>query len=119
MKSIYRLLALSVLFFVGGCGYGERDIIVENCGEPIEITDCHWRGQLFHCDIKNMTDTVYPGIPVWLYDLQGEAIEFEPYRYAVGLKPGDVVRQKLPITKYNEPVAGKVVFCSSDPAQKQ
>ena len=102
-----------------GCGVGEREITVENCGEPIEISDCKWKGQLFTCLIKNPTDTTYAGVPLWQYDKDGNLFEKAPYRYAAGLKPGQEIRQKLPVAKYGDTSTTKIVFCRTDPRKTQ
>lgn len=110
--------ALTLLMFAG-CGVGEREIIVENCAEPIEISDCKWKGQLFSCLIKNQGDTIYAGTSIWKYDADGAPLEHTPYQYATGLKPGATTRQKLPVTKYNKDTTAKIIFCKSDPQRMQ
>lgn len=101
--------------FLSGCGVGERSIVVENCGEPIEVSDCKWKGQLFSCLVKNTSDETYKGTPVWRYDEQEQDLGYAPYKYGVGLKPGEQVREKLPVTKYNKDTTVKIIFCSKQP----
>ena len=115
MTSERLLAACCLLPFVTACGIGERAITVENCGEPIEISDCKWKGQLFTCLVENKSDDIYRGTPVWKYDLQGNSLGYAPYKYAVGLKPGKKVREKLPVTKYNQDTTAKVIFCNRQP----
>lgn len=114
---LWFTMLFSSVFLLSGCSVGEREIIVENCGEPIEINDCKWKGQLFSCNITNNSDALYKGSPIWLYDAEDKLLISEPYLYATGLKPGAMVRQKLPLTKYGDTSAVKVVFCRKDPQQ--
>lgn len=102
---------------ISGCGVGEREITVENCGEPIQISDCKWKGQLFSCVIENRSQGTYSGTPVWKYDAKGKLLDKDPYTYASGLKPGASTRQKLPVQKYNNDTTVKIVFCRKAPGQ--
>lgn len=117
MKHITLFFAIFIVLFVIGCGVGERDISVENCGEPIDITECKWKGQLFTCVIKNTGDATFMGVPVWRYDKDHQQLEKSPYRYAAGLKPGERTRQKLPVTKYGKDSTAKIIFCRTDPEE--
>ncbi len=116
MKYLPLLASLSALALIAGCSFGEREITVENCGEPIEISDCRWKGQLFTCMVTNKSAETYRGVPIWKYDEQGNLLEKAPYVYAAGILPGDNSRIKLPITKYNKDLTVKVVFCRKQPA---
>jgi hypothetical protein len=115
MKFILSFTALLSLTMTSGCGVGERDITVENCGEPVEISDCKWKGQLFSCLIMNNSAEIYRGISIWKYDADNQPLENAPFRYAVGLKPGDQSREKLPVTKYGKDTTVKVIFCNRRP----
>ena len=107
---------LIILTLLSACSVGEREITVENCGEPIEITDCRWKGQLFTCVVSNRSSDTFKGVPVWKYDEQGSLLDKAPYRYAAGLLPGDSSRIKLPVTKYNKDRTVKIIFCRNQPA---
>lgn len=112
LKFFFSLTSLALL---SACGVGERQIVVENCGEPIEISDCRWKGQLFTCVVTNRSSETYKGVPVWKYDEQGALLDKAPYRYAAGLLPGDSSREKLPVTKYNKDRTTKIIFCRRQP----
>lgn len=114
MKLEHSLFVI-ILAFMSGCSVGEREIIVENCGEPITITDCKWKGQLYTCVVTNNSSDTYKGTPIWKYDEEGNLLEKAPYRYATGLLAGNSSREKLPITKYNKDKTVKVVFCRNQP----
>lgn len=105
------------LVLLASCGYGERVIQVENCGEPIQVSNCRWKGQLFNCDIENTGNTAYKGTSVWRFDHDGAALEAAPYRYAIGLQPGKQVTVQLPVTKYNQDTTARVIFCSTRPPE--
>ncbi len=112
-----RLLFLSVIAItLNSCGVGERQISVENCGEPIVISDCKWKGQLYTCVIKNTSNEIYPGVNIWKFDQNDQPLEQAPYTYGTGLKPGDHRREKLPVTKYGKDPTAKVIFCRKKPA---
>jgi hypothetical protein len=115
MKPEFSFITI-MLVLLSACSVGEREIIVENCGEPIEITDCQWKGQLFTCVVTNQSADTYKGVPIWKYDEQGTLLDKAPYRYATGLLPGDSSREKLPVTKYNKDRTVKIVFCRQQPA---
>ena len=115
MKLEISLLTI-ILALLSACSVGEREIIIENCGEPIEITDCKWKGQLFTCVVTNRSTDTYKGVPIWKYDGQGALLDKAPYRYATGLLPGDSSREKLPVTKYNKDQTVKIIFCRKQPA---
>jgi len=104
------------LVLLSACGVGEREIVVEHCDEPIEISDCKWKGQLFTCVVTNRSAETYKGVPVWKYDEQGTLLDKAPYRYAAGLLPGDSSRIKLPATKYNKDRTTKIIFCRRQPS---
>jgi len=108
--------AAIILALLSACSVGEREIIVKNCGEPIEITDCQWKGQLFTCVVTNRSTDTYKGVPIWKYDEQGTLLDKAPYRYASGLLPGESSREKLPVTKYNKDRTVKIIFCRRQPA---
>lgn len=118
MHNTKILLSFFALLAIAGCGVGEREITIQNCGEPIEITDCKWKGQLFTCLIENKTDATFAGVPIWRYDENGVLLEKAPYRYAAGLKSGGKTRQKLPVTKYGKDNTAKIVFCRVDPEKR-
>jgi hypothetical protein len=113
LKFSFTVMSLALL---SGCSFGEREIMVENCGEPIEISDCQWKGQLFTCMVTNRSADTFRGVPVWKYDEQGKLLDKAPYRYAAGLLPGDSSREKLPVTKYNKDQTVKIIFCRKQPA---
>ncbi len=114
-----KVYLFSLFAFLGltGCGVGERDIVVENCEDSIVISDCKWKGQLYTCLFKNKADTAFTGASIWKYDENGMALDIAPYRYAVGLKPGESVREKLPVTKYGKDPTAKIIYCSSNPGK--
>jgi len=118
MKYIHPLIALVIVSTLNSCGVGERQISVENCGEPIAVSECKWKGQLFTCLIKNTSDEIYPGINIWKFDQNGQPLEQAPYTYATGLKPGQQRREKLPVTKYGKDPTVKVIFCRKNPVAK-
>ena len=109
-------LLVTTLALISACAVGEREIIVENCGEPIEVSDCRWKGQLFTCLVTNSSSDTFKGVPIWRYDEQGALLEKAPYRYAAGLLPGDSTRERLPVTKYNKDRTVKIIFCRKQPA---
>lgn len=111
-----HFLAVTSLASLSACGVGERQIMVENCGEPIEISDCRWKGQLYTCLVTNNSSDTYKGVPIWKYDAQGKLLDKAPYRYAAGLLPGDSSREKLPVTKFNKDRTVKIIFCRKQPA---
>jgi hypothetical protein len=115
MKLFLSVTSLLGLILATACSVGEREIIVENCGEPLEIGDCKWKGQLFSCLITNNSAEIYRGISIWKYDAENQPLENAPFRYAVGLKAGQQVREKLPVTKYGKDPTAKVVFCNRRP----
>ncbi|NNJ90446.1 MAG: hypothetical protein HKP55_02115 [Gammaproteobacteria bacterium] len=115
MKPKFSFVAI-ILALLSACGVGQREIIVETCGEPIDITDCQWKGQLFTCVVTNRSADTYKGVPIWKYDEQGALLDKAPYRYATGLLPGDSSREKLPVTKYNKDRTVKIIFCRQQPA---
>ena len=115
MKPSFTIPLLMTVTFITGCSVGEREILVENCGEPIEISDCKWKGQLFTCSVTNKSTDAYKGTPIWKYDAEGNLLEKAPYRYATGLVPENSSRIKLPVTKYNKDKTVKVIFCRNQP----
>lgn len=110
------LVSAGSVLLLNACGYGERQISVENCGEPIVVDGCSWRGQLFHCDITNNASEPYRGTPIWRYDADGNLLETTPYRYGAGIPAGETRRQKLPVTKYNQDTTTRIVFCRNQPS---
>lgn len=118
MKNICLLLLFVIAIALNGCSVGERQISVENCGEPIAISDCKWKGQLYTCLIKNTSNEIYPGVNIWKFDQNDQPLEQAPYTYGTGLKPGELRREKLPVTKYGKDPTVKVIFCRNRPAVK-
>lgn len=115
MKNQLLVSAYIGIILTTGCSFGEREIAIENCGEPLDISDCQWKGQLFTCMVTNRSTDTYRGTPVWKYDEQGNLIDKAPYIYAAGLRPGKSSREKLPVTKYNKDMTVKVIFCRKQP----
>lgn len=103
------------LSLLTGCNVGERPISVENCGEPITVSDCRWQGQLYSCVLQNNAGRVFQGSLLWRYDADNTLQEYAPYRYGTGLEPGEKRREKLPVSKFNNDTTARIVFCNTRP----